>query len=533
MSMETSEIEDARLVDKFMAEMKKIPASPLRLDYAKAIKPPPGEQRDAETKRVLQKHGYEKLSPAKLSELLHERPHDVSHIKPPVLSDKTDETKPKFDWDLYTGAYLITSLLPENSRIKEITRIGIQANGDISWDEGEKRKQFPTTTKIAKQVAPDGKETWDYWAVWGDKESEWFSAQFFGVSENKKKPSFVGYRYIKGVEKPLAFNGTKTEKCNQDDAEFWINVTLGGAIGLILAGAVGYIIYKYRRYRAQQIHDIIRQEENRQMEEKMGEVFLEGQESHENNLLEKEVEEMLRDSDAKHERDLADRMTEKIKALDFGEIGPDGKLTEAQRAKVDAFMKTEMNKLVNEQYGPKSIDIQTKLAKPESFAERIIESARARYEKAGSWNPQLGKFEGSLGNMVEHNLLVRHVEDITLREKKILDRLKEVPTEGRQVNSKAYDVLQYLRGQVDMAIEPKERADTLAAYDKAVAKLKTDGEAHVEKVHELLVERSGKRTEAVQLRKDLKEGKEKADRAKLEARRAIEAVKPRRRIPVV
>ncbi|KAM0260147.1 hypothetical protein ACHAQJ_002912 [Trichoderma viride] len=521
MSLEAKEIEDARLVDKFMAEMKKA-NSPLRIDYTKAIKLPRGEQRDAEITRVLKKHGYENLSPAKLAELLHERPQDVSQIKPPILVDKEIASKPKFEWDLFTGIYMITSDAP-TSPIKPITAIGARAE-DVSWVEDGLKKEFKPTTKVAAQVAPDGTETWDYWVEWGDKESEWFSAQFFGVSAAKKKPTFVGFRYIKGIEKPLPFNGVQTDKANKDDADFWVNITEKVAIGIILLGVIGCIIYKYRRWQAKRLEDALKEEENRNMEEQKEKEFLEGVEREEKEVLEKEVKEMLDKSDAKHERDLAEKMTEKIEALDFGEIAADGKLTEAQKSQVDALMKAEMKQLVNEQYGSKSKEIQARLSKQEGFAERVIEAALTRFEKASAWNPQLAKFEGSVGHMVESNLIARHVEAITLQEQKKLNEIKEMVVQGRGYNSKAYDALQYLRTQMDLA-DPEQQASTIEKYEKEVAKLKAEGEVNVEKVHDHLIERSGKRFEAKHLREELEKGKEKAKKAKLEAQKAMEAVK--------
>jgi hypothetical protein len=72
---ETVSIEDLE-VRRFVREWQK-KDSPLRIDCAKAMMSCQDEQRDAEFKRVLKKHGYELLSIEKLVELLMNPPQDL------------------------------------------------------------------------------------------------------------------------------------------------------------------------------------------------------------------------------------------------------------------------------------------------------------------------------------------------------------------------------------------------------------------------------------------------------------------------
>ncbi|KAH0526594.1 hypothetical protein TsFJ059_009895 [Trichoderma semiorbis] len=197
-------IEDME-VRRFVRELQN-KDSPLSIDYAKAMMSFQDEQRDAEFKRVLKKHGYELLSIKKLVELLMNPPQDL--IAP---VDKTIESKPTIDLGFFAGVYLITS--PPWPSIREITQLIVE-DYCIFWIENGSKKAFKPTVTVHEKASFDGRKNSEYQVEWGDKETEWFSARFstqFDDSTYKLKQMFLGFRNIQGgMQWP--FGGIRSDK---------------------------------------------------------------------------------------------------------------------------------------------------------------------------------------------------------------------------------------------------------------------------------------------------------------------------------
>ncbi|PNP52665.1 hypothetical protein THARTR1_06830 [Trichoderma harzianum] len=203
---QTVSMEDLE-VRRFVRELQQ-KNSPLRIDCLKVFMISQDEQKDAELKRVLKKHGYELLSMEKLVELLQNPHQDLI-----VPIDKDIETRPTVDLGFFAGVYLITS--PPWPSITEITQLLAQ-DYCISWVEGSLKKEFKPTVTVHKTVAFNGRVNSDYQVEWGDKETEWFSARFstqFDASTKKFKQMFLGFRNIKGgMQWP--FGGIRTHNAN-------------------------------------------------------------------------------------------------------------------------------------------------------------------------------------------------------------------------------------------------------------------------------------------------------------------------------
>ncbi|KAL6818495.1 hypothetical protein GGI42DRAFT_359593 [Trichoderma sp. SZMC 28013] len=200
---QTVSMEDLE-VRRFVRELQQ--NSSLRVDCFKALMISQDEQKDAELKRVLKKHGYELLSMEKLVELLRNPPQD------PIAPVDTDiEIKPTVDLGFFAGVYLITS--PPWPAITEITQLLVR-DYCISWMEGGLKKESKPTVTVHKMVAFDGRENSEYQVEWGDKETEWFSARFstqFDSSTKKLKQMFLGFRNVQGgMQWP--FGGIRSDK---------------------------------------------------------------------------------------------------------------------------------------------------------------------------------------------------------------------------------------------------------------------------------------------------------------------------------
>ncbi|UPK92149.1 hypothetical protein LCI18_003084 [Fusarium solani-melongenae] len=208
---------DAALVNKFRGELDDPKSSLLKKLTSSELTAGGTAERDAATAGILKEHGYENLSPSKLSELVNPRPKDVSQIQPPgQLVAPNDPTKPVLAFSHFAGQYKITSPYHPEGAYKMIVQAdpADKTKGIILWGQDSTHQRYEAKLMCSLKQ-PGSKETSEYWAVWGDAEGEHWKVQFFGTSETSSLASFMGFRHTKQREDTKddavdAFHGSMT-----------------------------------------------------------------------------------------------------------------------------------------------------------------------------------------------------------------------------------------------------------------------------------------------------------------------------------
>lgn len=248
------EAADAALVNKFRDELDDPKSSLLEKLTSSELATGDIPKRDAATAEILKEHGYENLSPTKLSELVNPRPKDISQIQPPgQLVAPNDPTKPVLAFFHFAGQYKVTSAYHPEGAYKIIVQAdpADKTKGIISWGQDRTHQQYEA--KLVCSLKQDGsKETSEYWAVWGDVEGEHWNAQFFGPSETSSLASFVGFRRTKQRENTKddaadAFHGSMTLLQGNSDASVFLKIVTLGFLATELAAAIFLVVRRIHR----------------------------------------------------------------------------------------------------------------------------------------------------------------------------------------------------------------------------------------------------------------------------------------------
>ncbi|KAL2673794.1 hypothetical protein Neosp_012238 [[Neocosmospora] mangrovei] len=237
-------VADAALLTRFREELQKFPPSQLGKDLLAAYDMPSGTPRDEKIIEVLKKHNFDSISVDGLETLLNRRPVDTSEIQPPEsLGDEKDPTKPEVSFEQFAGTYRVKSTYsPPGFKVTVQANNADKTKGVITWGSETTHREFSAKFQSSIQ-----KGEMIYWAVWGDKNSEWWSVQFFGPSTTTVHASFVGFRHTKEKpESPDRFEGEMIVP-KTDPVHIWFGISL--LVGLSVLGAYKY----YNRRAAQQL----------------------------------------------------------------------------------------------------------------------------------------------------------------------------------------------------------------------------------------------------------------------------------------
>ncbi|RMJ15837.1 hypothetical protein CDV36_004488 [Fusarium kuroshium] len=492
------QVADAALLNKFMEQLEQYPLSDFGKAVLKAYRMPAGTARNKEIVAVLKKHGFEGISPDGLEALLHRRPVDVSKIQPPEsLGDEKDPTKPEVSFAHFAGAYKVTSAYsPPGWKITVKANNEDKTKGVISWGTKDTHQEF--SAKFQSSIQKGG--TILYWAVWGDKDAEWWSVQFFGPSGKTLNPSFVGFRHSKeNKEHPDRFEGEMIVS-KHEPAETWLVICF--LIGAFVAGTA-YAASRRNQQPGQQVVQSETQEAEARIQEER-----ERREAERRLEIMKEAAthmattEFLKSWAEPRHKDLIQHLEVKIGNIlvkeyqhnkDLQEADYDKPLNEKVRAEVDAMKNTELESYV-ERGSLKAEEIAERFRRDHGFdisATEIKKLAVERFSRATEYDVISNRYTGLVGDVVDK---IRQLADAKITDERIQKAKAEIE-ERLKMGKELIDSARYQK--LAIIITSKGVAEARSGFEADVTeRAKYEAEA---KEHQKDLER-----EITKIREDVK-----------------------------